>query len=433
MKSAAHPDPEPMPHASTAPTAAHASPRDAGVDRRARELEALRAMAVAALDTVDPEEIFRIVCAWLPELLGADFAALAVPLMDEVRDWCAESAPPHETRAKLLELLERGRRTGEMLAAGPVEPGVIPEERAAPAPFGSASALVVPLASGGPWGALLVGWHRRAPLSAAEVALAEEVAAQAAAAFRNAARYDALRQAAVRRERFFSAMSHDLRTPLTAILGYSELLQDGIMGDLDARQQEMVERICQVSSHLAQLVNDVLDLAKLDAGRMEFHREPVALGDLVDEAILAVEPQARGKGLELRMEIDPLRDAVLDVDPPRVRQVLVNLLANAVKFTDHGAVSLSAGAEDGRSWISVADTGPGIPAGSEEAVFEEFLQIAAGNKAKREPGSGLGLAISRRMARAMGGDLTARNGDSGGAVFTLYLPLEPSAPASSPS
>jgi signal transduction histidine kinase len=414
-----------MPHAATAPTDAPAPSADA--DRRARELEALRAMAVAALDTVDPEEVFRIVCARLPELLGADFAALSVPLLKEAHDWCAHAAPPREAMPKLLELLDRGRRTGETLAAGPVEPGAVPEDRTVPAPYGSASALVLPLAhEGDPWGAMLVGWHRRAPLTAAQVALAEEVAAQTAAAFRNASRYDALRQAAVRRERFFSAMSHDLRTPITAILGYSELLQDGIMGDLDARQQDMVERICQVSGHLAQLVNDVLDLAKLDAGRMEFHREPVALGDLVDEAIVAVEPQANSKGLELRIEIDPLRDAVLDLDPPRVRQVLVNLLSNAVKFTERGAVSLSAGTEEGRSWIAVADTGPGIPAGSEEAVFEEFLQIAAGNKAKREPGSGLGLAISRRMARAMGGDLTARNGESGGAVFTLFLPTEPS-------
>jgi len=423
-----------MPNDAPVLTGAPTPTEAADAERRARQLDALRAMAVAALDTVDPEEVFRIVCARLPELLGADFAALAVPLMQGVRDWCADTAPPREARQKLLDLLDRGLRAGEVLAAGPVEPDVLPEDRAVPAPYGSASALVLPLArEGEPWGAMLVGWNRRAPLTAAEVALAEEVAAQAAAAFRNASRYDALRQAAVRRERFFSAMSHDLRTPITAILGYSELLQDGIMGDLDARQQDMVERICQVSGHLAQLVNDVLDLAKLDAGRMEFHREPVALGDLVDEAILAVEPQARSKGLELRLEMEPLRDAVLDLDPPRVRQVLVNLLSNAVKFTERGAVSLSAGVEGGRSWIAVADTGPGIPPGSEEAVFEEFLQIAAGNKAKREPGSGLGLAISRRMARAMGGDLTARNGETGGAVFTLFLPTEPSPPVSSPS
>jgi signal transduction histidine kinase len=416
-----------MPNRAAAPPhAAAPSAEDAGA--HARRVESLRRMAEAALDTVDPEEVFRIVCEPLPELLEADFAAVSTPLFPELRDWCAADAPPREARARLAELVERARRSGDTLAAGEVEPGLLPGEQVVPAAYGAASALVLPMRKDdAPWGALLVGWHRRAPLSAWVLEMAEKVAAQAAAAFRNASRYDALRQAAVRREHFFSAMSHDLRTPITAILGYSELLQDGIMGEMDPRQQEMVERICQVSGHLAQLVNDVLDLAKLDAGRMEFHPEPVALGDLLDEAVLAIEPQAGAKSLELRLEIDGMREAVLDVDPPRVRQVLVNLLSNAVKFTDRGAVSVTAGAEDGRSWIAVADTGPGIPPGSEEAVFEEFLQIAAGNKAKREPGSGLGLAISRRLARAMGGDLTARNGESGGAVFTLYLPQEPTA------
>ncbi|HKP77084.1 MAG TPA: HAMP domain-containing sensor histidine kinase, partial [Longimicrobiaceae bacterium] len=254
------------------------------------------------------------------------------------------------------------------------------------------------------------------------VRLAETLAEQAAVALRNAARYEAMREAAVRRERFFSAMSHDLRTPITAIMGYSELLQDGIMGDLEPHQQDMVERICQVSGHLAELVNDVLDIAKLDAGRMEFHREPVALGDLVDEAVVAVEPQARSKGLELRIEVDGHREVVLELDMGRVRQILVNLLSNAVKFTERGTVTLSVEVDGARGWLRVADTGPGLPAGSEEAVFEEFMQIASGNRAKREPGSGLGLAISRRLARAMGGDLTAVNGEGGGAVFTLHLP-----------
>ena len=382
-------------------------------------------MAVAALDTTDADEVFRIVCALLPELLGADFAAVSVPLLEEVRDWCAEQSPPREARARLMELLERVRRSGEPLAAGAAEGGLLREEQVLPAAFGTGAALVLPLPQegGGPWGALLVGWHGRRSLPEPVVRLARAVGEQAAAAFRSVARHDALRQAAVRRERFFSAMSHDLRTPITAIVGYSELLQDGIIGDLDTRQQEMVERISQVSSHLAELVNDILDIAKLDAGRMEFHRERVALGELVDEALPAVEPQARAKGLELRLDLDAERATVLEVDPSRVRQVLVNLLSNAVKFTERGRVAVAAGVDGARSWIEVADTGPGLPPGSEEAVFEEFLQIAAGNKAKREPGSGLGLAISRRLARAMGGDLTARNAEGGGAVFTLYLPL----------
>jgi signal transduction histidine kinase len=195
------------------------------------------------------------------------------------------------------------------------------------------------------------------------------------------------------------------------------------MGDLEPHQQEMVERICQVSGHLAQLVNDVLDIAKLDAGRMEFHTEPVSVGELVDEAMVAVQPQARSKGLEVHRRVEGHAHAVVDLDSGRVRQILVNLLSNAVKFTESGAVTLEAAVEEeGRSWFRVSDTGPGIPAGSEAPDFEEFLQIASGTKAKREPGSGLGLAIARRLARAMGGELTAGNREEGGAVFTLHLP-----------
>jgi signal transduction histidine kinase len=172
-------------------------------------------------------------------------------------------------------------------------------------------------------------------------------------------------------------------------------------------------------------VNDIMDLAKLDAGRMEFHLERAVLGELVEEAILAVEPQAEAKGLPIRLEVDEVRDLPLRLDAQRVRQILVNLLSNAVKFTERGEVTVAAGADGGRPWIEVRDTGPGLPAGSEEAVFEEFLQVAVGTKGKREPGSGLGLAISRRLARAMGGDLAARSRADGGAAFILLLPPQP--------
>ena len=398
---------------------------DGAAARRLREAEALRRMAVAAADAVDGDAIFSLACATLRDLLGADFVVASLPLFDGPREWHAATEPPREAGARLLELLARARTSKEMVVAGDgdaAQAGV----RVVPPPFGAATAIAAPLpGEGGADGALLAGWHGARAVDAEAVRLAGTVAEQAAAAFRNAARYDALCQAAVRRERFFSAMSHDLRTPITAIMGYSELLQDGIMGDLDPHQQEMVERICQVSGHLAQLVNDVLDIAKLDAGRMEFQREPVALGDLVDEAVVAVEPQAASKGLELRLEIDGHRAVVLELDMGRVRQILVNLLSNAVKFTERGSVTLTVEVEGRRGWLRVSDTGPGLPAGAEEAVFEEFMQIASGTKAKREPGSGLGLAISRRLARAMGGDLTAVNGDHGGAVFTLHLPPQP--------
>ncbi|HEX9939683.1 MAG TPA: GAF domain-containing sensor histidine kinase [Longimicrobium sp.] len=391
---------------------------------RLAELEALREMAVAAAETVEPQEIFSIVCAPLPALLGADFALAALPLFDAPREWCAGQEPSREAVGRMVELLERARAAGRTVVAGRLQGDAPGDAEVVPPPFGAATAVAVPLAGDAAGGALLVGWHGERAVSADALRLVQTVAAQAGTAFRNAARYHALRQTAERRERFFSAMSHDLRTPITAIMGYSELLQDGIMGELEQPQQDMIERICQVSGHLAQLVNDVLDIAKLDAGRMEFHREPVRLGELVDEAVVGVQPQARSKGLEIRLEIDEHRDERVEVDPGRVRQILVNLLANAVKFTDHGAVTLAAGVDGPRHWFRVYDTGPGIPPGSENAVFEEFLQIASGTRVKREPGSGLGLAIARRMARAMGGEVTANNADEGGAVFTLYLPGE---------
>lgn len=229
-----------------------------------------------------------------------------------------------------------------------------------------------------------------------------------------------MHEQAVRRDRFFSAMSHDLRTPITAVLGYSELLLDGVVGEMAPAQREMIDRIFQVAGHLAQLLNDTLDLARLDAGRMEFHHEPVALRRLVGDAVVAVEPQAKAKGIALRVEAEG--DELLHTDAMRVQQILVNLLANAVKFTPEGEALVRAGCDETSAWVTVSDTGPGLPEGSEEAVFEEFTQLASGRGAKKEPGSGLGLTVSRRLARALGGELSARSNPGSGASFTLRLP-----------
>jgi signal transduction histidine kinase len=384
-----------------------AGPAEAGVDweRRAHRLEALCGLAVETAGVVDPVELWERIRARLAGVLQADAAALRTPLLPEPQVWTAEGTGDavHEAAWKLAEDDGEHRRRVELPGGG--------------------AALVVPLRHGHEaLGTLVVGWCDVARRED-DAAVAELLARQTAASLANAQTHARLTEAAFRRERFFSAMSHDLRTPITAIVGYSELLADGIVGELNGQQLEMIERISQVSGHLSQLVNDILDLAKLDAGRMEFHREEVRLGELVDEALVAVEPQARSKKLELRTDIDDAhRDRVVRVDGSRVRQILVNLLSNAVKFTEDGEVAVLAGDSGERSWLEVRDTGPGLPAGSEEAVFEEFLQIAAGTKSKREPGSGLGLAISRRLARAMGGDLTARSGPGSGAAFTLVLP-----------
>ncbi|WP_420127349.1 GAF domain-containing sensor histidine kinase [Longimicrobium sp.] len=392
-----------MPHGEAPTTLAPPAAQDANRARLVRRLELLCGLAEETAGVVDADEVWRILQTRAAEVLDADAVALHAPSLPQPRAWTVDG--DEEERAALIALAE--------------EDGDQPRPVQIP---GGGAGLLVPLHyRGETLGALVAGW-RGGGADEETRRLALMVGTQAAAVLANLRTYAQLTEAAFRRERFFSAMSHDLRTPITAIVGYSELLADGIVGDLNGQQLEMIERISQVSGHLSQLVNDILDLAKLDAGRMEFHREEVRLGDLVDEALVAVQPQARSKKLELRMDIDSQRDAMLRVDPPRVRQILVNLLSNAVKFTEQGEVAVVAGSREGHTWLEVRDTGPGIPAGSEEAVFEEFLQIAAGTKSKREPGSGLGLAISRRLARAMGGDLTARSGPGSGAAFTLLLP-----------
>jgi signal transduction histidine kinase len=390
--------------------------------RAERHALALRQVAVELAGTLDAGEIVALLRTHAAALLSADAVHVEMPARESRS--AADAGPLGPLHPALLRRLREGREAvlvgasgsddGVGADAGNREEGALPE--------GFATLLLLPLQlDGGEPGAVVLGWRGGRELDGAARGLAQEMAERAAVALHHAARFDALKEAAVRRERFFSAMSHDLRTPITAIVGYSELLGDGIVGPLEERQLEMVERISQVAGHLSQLVNDILDLAKLDAGRMEFARDKVPLGELVEDAVVTVRPQALSKGLALRLELGGHRYTRVLVDASRVRQILVNLLSNAVKFTEQGTVQVSAGVDGERGWIAVRDTGPGLPAGSEEVVFEEFLQLASGNKAKREPGSGLGLAISRRLARAMGGDLTASNAPEGGAVFTLVL------------
>lgn len=378
-----------------------------------RELEALREIAVAVSASRDADEIVAIVCAGARALFRADLGtvALAGPA-DTLRFPVGGDAdlPP-----RLLDTVEGVVRDGttRVLRDLPADPG-----------DGLRALVAAPLLHAGEvHGVLAVGWRDPARVPESSVHLAETLGVHTATALHSARLYDELRRSRLARDRFFSAMSHDLRTPIAAIVGYSELLSDGIVGELTDKQHEMVERISQVAAHLSEMVNDILDLAKLDAGRLELHAEPVPLEELVREAVLAVEPQARAKDLPVRLEMDGVGDETVLVDPPRARQILMGLLANAVRFTAEGEVRVTAGITGTRTRVTVRDSGPGLPAGSEEAVFEEFPQLSGGRGRKQETGSGVGLAVSRRLARAMGGDLTVENTPGAGAAFTLHLPL----------
>lgn len=231
---------------------------------------------------------------------------------------------------------------------------------------------------------------------------------------------------------FLAVMSHELRTPLNAVLGYSELLDLGIAGTLTEEQRQQLGRIRASGRHLLTLVNEVLDLAKVEAGRLFVQRLTRRLADAVDSAMVLVEPHAQAKGIEFVRAADDDPDRLYVGDEDRVRQVLINLFSNAVKFTHPGGrVTITTGATEhpdaegrlhGGPWtfVRVTDTGIGIPPDRIEAIFAPFTQVQSG-WTRGQDGTGLGLTISRRLARLMGGDITVRSRPGDGSVFTLWL------------
>ncbi len=266
------------------------------------------------------------------------------------------------------------------------------------------------------------------------VGLAEELARRGALAAENARLFRAAQAASRAKSQFLATVSHEIRTPINAVMGYAELLEMGLAGELAEKAREYVNRIQGSSRHLLSLVNDVLDLSKIEAGEMAVRSEALPLRATADRAMEQVEPQARAKAIAVSLEWSCPEDDVYVGDEDRVSQVLVNLLSNAVKFTDPGGsvtVTCSAGAAgpptlpeggDGM-WVAVevADTGIGIPPDKLEAVFDPFMQVD-GTHTRREGGTGLGLAISRRLARLMGGELTVESAPGQGSRFTLWLP-----------
>jgi signal transduction histidine kinase len=237
------------------------------------------------------------------------------------------------------------------------------------------------------------------------------------------ARLNDLAAATQARDRFVAMMSHEMRTPLNAILGYSELLELGIEGQMNDAQRRNLDRIRIGSRHLLALINDVLDLARADARKLELDIRAVDLNAVIEEISALLENQAKQKGLTLRHELAPSTPLVA-ADLQRLRQILTNLAGNAIKFTERGEVAITAHAShDGRTVaIEVGDTGIGIDPAALPNVFSEFFQ--ADNALTRNyGGSGLGLAISQRLARAMGGEITAASVPDRGSTFTVTLPV----------
>ena len=228
------------------------------------------------------------------------------------------------------------------------------------------------------------------------------------------------------KSRFLANVSHELRTPLNAIVGYNSLARDGVYGDLAMPLRGVHDRIAAAADHLLGLVNDVLDLSKIEVGRMAVDSQRVNVGALVDAVATVIEPMASAK--RLHVDVVVARDVPeLHTDPGHVRQILLNLVANAVKFTERGTITIVARRQDADLGdgivVIVEDTGIGIAPEDQERIFQEFEQVRpAGRGDSLERGTGLGLAIARKLARLLGGDVQVRSAPGAGSRFVLSLP-----------
>jgi PAS domain S-box-containing protein len=233
-------------------------------------------------------------------------------------------------------------------------------------------------------------------------------------------RQEDLERAMTARSRFYASMSHELRTPINAVLGYSTLLLENIYGPLNEKQTEGIQRTQRAAKHLLELVNDVLDLSKIEAGKIDLRLQPVMFPSIVEELFVTVRPLADKYGTKLTLDYDEKNATTIVSDPRRVRQILLNLLSNAIKFGGPKPIQVRVEKrEDDGVSIAVIDQGEGIPPEDQERIFHEFVQLG---KTQLQEGTGLGLPISKRLAQLLDGSLTLESEVGKGSTFRLTLP-----------
>jgi signal transduction histidine kinase len=232
--------------------------------------------------------------------------------------------------------------------------------------------------------------------------------------------YRELESVSSHKSEFLANMSHELRTPLNAIIGFSQVLRERMFGDINEKQEEYLDDILSSGNHLLSLINDVLDLSKVEAGQVELEVRTFSLREALERGIVMVREGATQNRVRLGLELDPAAE-VVEGDERRIRQVVFNLLSNAVKFTPPGGrIDLKSARFDGEVRVSVADTGPGIASEDQERIFEEFQQTEAG--AGQREGTGLGLTLSKRLVELHGGRIWVESETGKGSTFVFTLP-----------
>jgi len=301
--------------------------------------------------------------------------------------------------------------------------------------FGYRSLLSVPLLReyqilGG-----LTVWRRQTGEFKPEVVnLLQTFATQSALAIHNARLFREIEEkghqlelASKYKSQFLASMSHELRTPMNAVLGYTRMLLMNVYGELPEKVKDVHQRIDKSGRHLLGLINDVLDFSKIEAGQLTLTVNPYSMKDLIQAVVAGTQSLASEKKLPIKVTV-PADLPAVSGDERRITQVLLNLVGNAIKFTDAGEICIHAGRANGEVVVSVSDTGPGIPASDLENIFEEFRQ-AEGSLAQRKGGTGLGLAIAKKIVEMHGGKIAVESEVGKGSKFSFILPINVTAEA----